>query len=152
MSRRRTEHQRNVDGLRAASARKHEEAGLKVDSAIRGLLRAGESITFRRVASEARVSTGWLYGQPDVKEQITRLRGQSDGKVGRPAERASDASKEAIVHALRQRVGTLDAERRRLLARIEQLEERIEVLYGELYTKRVDQPHITGVASVNPGL
>jgi hypothetical protein len=26
------------------------------------------------------------------------------------------------------------------------------VLYGELYTKRVDQPHITGVASVNPGL
>ena len=128
MSRRRTEHQRNVDGLRAASARKHEEAGLKVDNAVRELLRAHEPITFRRVASVASVSTGWLYAQPDVKERITRLRDQPDGKAGPPAERASDASKDAIVRALRQRVGTLDEERRRLLARIEQLEARVEVL------------------------
>jgi hypothetical protein len=138
MSRRRTEHQRNVDGLRAAAERKHQEADRKVDNAIRALLRAGEPITFRRVASVARVSTGWLYAQPDVKERITRLRGQPDGKASPPAESASHASKDAIVRALRQRVGTLDDERRRLLARIQQLEERVEVLYGELYAKRVD--------------
>ena len=29
---------------------------------------------------------------------------------------------------------------RRLLARIQQLEERIEVVYGELYTKRLELP------------
>ena len=75
MSRRHTEHQRNVGGLRAASARKHEGAERKVDDAIRALLRAGEPTTFRRVATVARVSTGWLYAQPDVKERITRLRG-----------------------------------------------------------------------------
>jgi hypothetical protein len=141
MSRRRTQHQRSVDGLRAASARKHEEAERKVDNAIRGLLRAGEPITFRRVASVARVSTGWLYAQPDVKERITRLRGQPYGKAGAPAERASDASKDAITRALRQRVTTLNNERQQLLARIQQLEERIEVLYGELYVKRVNAPH-----------
>jgi hypothetical protein len=44
------------------------------------------------------------------------------------------------VRALRQRVGTLDVERRRLLARIQQLEERVEVLYGELYVKRGEPP------------
>jgi chaperonin cofactor prefoldin len=43
-----------------------------------------------------------------------------------------------MVHALRQRLGTLDDERRRLRAHIQQLEKRIEALYGELYAKRVD--------------
>ena len=139
MSRRRTRHERNVEGLRAASARKHEEAERKVDNAIRGLLRTGEPITFRRVATVARVSSGWLYAQPDVKERITRLRGQPALKSGSPPERASDASKDAILRALRQRVGMLDDERRRLLVRIQQLEERVEVPYGELYAKRGEQ-------------
>jgi hypothetical protein len=140
MSRRRTGHQRNVDGLRAAGARKHEEAERKVDNAIRGLLRTGEPIAFRRVATMASVSTGWLYAQPDVKERIMRLRDQLPDKPTRP-ERTSDASKDAIVRVLRLRVSTLDDERQRLLARIQQLEERIELLYGELYTKRVDAPY-----------
>jgi len=107
MSRRRTERQRNVDGLRAASVRKHEEAERKVDNAIHGLLRAGERITFRRVATVATVSTGWLYAQPDVKERITRLRGQLADTPSPSTERASDASKDAMVRALRQRIGTL---------------------------------------------
>jgi hypothetical protein len=147
MSRRRTGHERNVDGLRAAADRKHQEAARKVDDAIRGLLHAGEPITFRRVATVARVSTGWLYAQPDVKERIRRLRGQSADKAGPPAERASDASKDAIVRALRQRVTTLDNERHQLLARIDQLQQRIEVLYGEVYAKRVDGPY----AIADPG-
>ncbi|MGI9146687.1 MAG: DUF6262 family protein [Chloroflexota bacterium] len=141
MSRRRVGHQRNVDGLRAASALKHHETERKVGDAIRALLRAGETITFRRVASAAGVSSGWLYAQPDVKEQITRLRGQTLDMARRPSERASDASKDAIVRALRQRVGTLDKERLLLLARIDELQQRIEFLYGELYTKRVDSPY-----------
>jgi hypothetical protein len=136
MSQRRVGHQRNVDGLRAAAERKHQEAERKVDDAIRALLRTGETITFSRVANVARVSTGWLYAQPEVKDRITRLRGQPTRAARPPSERASDASKDAIVRALRQRVGTLDDERRRLLARIQQLEERVEVLYAELYAKR----------------
>jgi len=140
MSRRRLGHQRNVDGLRAASARKHEEAELKVDNAIRKLLRVGDPITFRRVAAVARVSTGWLYAQPDVKERITRLRSELADKPRIPAERASDASKDAMVRALRQRVTTLENERQQLLARIDQLQQRIEVLYGELYAKRGAMP------------
>jgi hypothetical protein len=46
-----------------------------------------------------------------------------------------------IVRAIRQRVTTLDNERQQLLARIQQLEERIEVLYAELYAKRLELPH-----------
>jgi hypothetical protein len=123
MSRRRVGHQRNVDGLLAASALKHQEAERKVGNAIRALLRAGETITFRRVASAAGVSTGWLYAQPDVKEQITRLRRQTVDMAGRPSERASDASKDAIVRALRERVSTLDKERQLLVARIDELQQ-----------------------------
>jgi hypothetical protein len=117
----------------------YEETELKVDNAIRELLRAGGPISFRRVATMARVCTGWLYAQPDVKEQIKRLRDQTVDKGGRP-ERASDASKDAIMRALRQHVSTIDKERQRLLARIDELQQRIEVLYGELYAKRVDSP------------
>jgi hypothetical protein len=140
MTRRRTEHQRNVDGLRAAAERKHREAEQKVDDAIRALLRTGEPITFRRVATVARVSTGWLYAQPDVKERITRLRGQPGHKASPPSERASDASKDAIVRAMRQHVTTLDNERQQLLARICELKQRVEVLYGELYGRQEQPP------------
>jgi hypothetical protein len=44
------------------------------------------------------------------------------------------------VRALRQRVNALDNEREHLLARIDELQQRIEVLYGELYAKRVASP------------
>ncbi len=148
MSRRRTGHQRNVDGLRAAAERKHQEAERKVDDAIRALLRTGEPITFRRVATVARVSTGWLYAQPDVKERVIRLRAQLVDKPGRPTEPASDASKDAMLRALRQRMGLLEAERQHLLARIHQLDERIEILYGELYAKPVDR--LSAIADVRP--
>jgi hypothetical protein len=136
MSGRHAVHQRNIAGLRAAAARKHQEAGQKVDDAIRTLLQAGKPITFRRVAICAGVSTGWLYAQPDVKERIIRMRGQSVRTQAVRAERASDASKDAIMRALRQQVEMLGDQRKELLARIKQLEERIEILYGELYAKR----------------
>jgi predicted nucleic acid-binding Zn-ribbon protein len=103
------------------------------------------------VASYAGVSTRWLYAQSDVKERITRLRGQSVRKLGAPAERASDASKDAMMRALRQQVELLDDQRKQLLARVKQLEERIEVLYGELYAKRTDLEHaITDPGTLRP--
>src|SRR5260370_12915539 len=102
-----------------------ETAGVSETTRFAGLLQAGDRITFRRVATVARVSTGWLYAQPEVKERITRLRGHPDGKAGPPVESASHASKDAIVRALRLRVGTLDDERRRLPAPIPQLSELI---------------------------
>jgi hypothetical protein len=142
MSRRRhSGHQRNVDGLLAAAQWKHHEAQRKVDEAIRALLREGEPINFRRVATVARVSTGWLYAQPDVKGRIMRLRVQPVHNATPPGERASDASRDAIVRALRQRVTALDTERQQLLTRIDQLQQRIEMLYGELYTKQLQAPY-----------
>jgi hypothetical protein len=49
-----------------------------------------------------------------------------------------------MVRALRQRVGALEGERQQLLARVQQLEERIELLYGELYAKRAAPPFGVG--------
>ena len=77
----------------------------------------------------------------EVVEALKKpLRGQPAHKVSPTGERASDASKNAVVHAMRQRVTALDDQRQQLLARIQQLEERIEVLYGELYANRSKAP------------
>jgi Family of unknown function (DUF6262) len=141
MRRRRIEHRRNLAGLRAAAEQEHKDAEHKVDDAIRALLRTGEPINFRRVATVASVSTGWLYAQPDVKERIMRLRVQPSHKTSPPAERASAASRDAIVRVLRQRVTALDTERQQLLAHINELQQRIEMLYGELYAKQLQVPY-----------
>ena len=45
-----------------------------------------------------------------------------------------------MLHALRQRVADLEQDRRDLLKKIQQLEERAEVLYGEIYRDRLDRP------------
>ncbi len=100
-----------------------------------------KSGTYRRVASMAGVSTAWLYAQPEIKERIVRLRSQDPSRpTPAVAERASEASKNAMLHALRQRVADLEQDRRDLLKKIQQLEERAEVLYGELYRDRLDRP------------
>jgi hypothetical protein len=138
---RRDGHRRNVAGLLRHAQQKHADAVRKVDTAIHALVRGGEPITFRRVASIAAVSTAWLYAQPDIKERIIRLRSQDAPRpTPAAAEHASEASKNAMLRALRQRVAELEQDRRSLLKKIQQLEERAEVLYGELYQDRLDRP------------
>ncbi len=138
---RRVAHRRNIAGLLRHVQQKHADAVRKVDTAIHALVRGSEPITFRRVASMAGVSTAWLYAQPEIKERIVRLRSQDPSRpTPAVAERASEASKNAMLHALRQRVADLEQDRRDLLKKIQQLEERAEVLYGELYRDRLDRP------------
>ena len=84
------------DPLFEAAARRHELTRAKAIQALRELDRAGAPVTFAGVASAAGVSRSWLYTQPDISDQIRRLRKGTDG-AGRsgaiPAgQRATDAS------------------------------------------------------------
>jgi hypothetical protein len=96
-------------GLRAAAARKHEQASARAAKAIRELDRRGAEVTFQAVAGHAGVSRQWLYQQPTLRAEIERLRDQHVPPPTRvpSAQRASEAS-------LRQHVHTLREENRRL--------------------------------------
>jgi hypothetical protein len=134
MNRRQGARQRNIAGLLQHAQQKRIDTEQKVEAGLRALVRAGEPITFRRLASVAGVSTAWLYTHPEMKERILRLRSQVPQRAASAAvERASGASKDAMLRILRQRIEELERDRRGLLERIQQLEERAELLYGELY-------------------
>ncbi|MGO8949750.1 MAG: DUF6262 family protein, partial [Ktedonobacterales bacterium] len=101
----------------------------RAEAAIQLLLKEKRPINFKVVAETAHVSTAWLYGQQDIKQRILTLRVQQQPKpeiVVPPHERASDASKDALIAILRKRVKEQEEQ-------IRELKQRVEVAYGQLY-------------------
>lgn len=91
------------DPLSAAAARRHELTRSSAIQALRELDRGGTPVTFNSVAKAAGVSRSWLYTQPDISDQIRRLR-EKTGSAG-PA-RAIPASQQASDASLRARLAT----------------------------------------------
>src|SRR5258708_12092352 len=107
--------ERNIEGLRRSAQQRHQQASQRADEGIRRLLQEGRPVNFNTVAEIAHVSTAWLYQHPDIRGRIEHLREQRSLQVGSAAKtRASDASKEAIQAALRQRVSQLQSQNRKL--------------------------------------
>jgi len=74
-------------------------------------------VTFAAVAATAGVSRSWLYTQPDIHDQIQRLRGVRNAKLASafPAgQRATEASLRARLTAALQRNQALADENTRL--------------------------------------
>ena len=106
------------DPLSEAAARRHELTRAKAVQALHELGRAGTPVTFAGVAQAAGVSRSWLYTQPDISDQIRRLRQKtnsagSDGAVP-AAQRATDASLRARLTAALDRNKQLADENARL--------------------------------------
>ena len=120
-------HERNVEGLRQNAQKKRQEAIKRTDSGIQQLLKEKRSVNFKSVAEVAGVSTAWLYKEPEIKARIEQLReqGSPSSKKAPPKQRASDASKDAIIKTLKDRCGKLDAE-------VKGLREQLEVVYGRV--------------------
>lgn len=127
-------HERNVEGLKQSAAQRHLEAVQRTEQGIRQLLLEERPVNFHTVAQIAGVSSAWLYRQTDIRQRIEHLRtgpglarsvqaGQNTRGTG--AARASDASKDAMLATLRQRVKQLEEENRGLKAQL-------EVVYGQL--------------------
>lgn len=64
----------HATALAIAAARRHELTRARAIQAMRELDRAGAPITFAAVAAAAGISRSWLYTQPDIRDQIQRLR------------------------------------------------------------------------------
>lgn len=110
-------HPDNSAHLAAAAQRRHELARSKTVQALRELERAGEPVTFETVARAAAVSRSWLYTQPDIREQIHRLR-EATRTAPAPAvparQRSTDPSLIARLEAAHTRIAQLTEDNQRL--------------------------------------
>ncbi len=106
------------DPLSEAAARRHELTRSKAIQALRELDRAGTLVTFAGVSQAAGVSWSWLYTQPDISNQIRRLRQKTNGAGSAGAvpadQRATDASLRARLTAALNRNKQLADENARL--------------------------------------
>jgi hypothetical protein len=100
----------NAAPIVAAARHRHELTRARAVQALRELDRTGTPVTFAAVAAKASVSRSWLYAQPDIRDQIVRLREATSRSPAAPvpaAQRTTDAS-------LLRRLEAAHAERRRL--------------------------------------
>jgi DNA anti-recombination protein RmuC len=109
-----------VDRLREAAQARHEATLRRATTALQRLARRGEPVTFRRVAETAGVSRSWLYRQPQLRDEITRLR---DATAGRPG--TLPAAERATADSLRQQVRTYRDEVTRLRTENQELRDQL---------------------------
>ncbi len=124
--------ERNIDGLRTNARKKAETTKRRAEEAIALLLKEQRPVNFKAVAETAHISTAWLYANEDLKMRIIHLRTQQTprAQVKIPLrEQASNASKDAMISALRKRAREQEAE-------IRKLRQQLEVAYGQLYKQQ----------------
>jgi hypothetical protein len=100
-----------------AARRRSDDTRSRAIQALRELDAAGEPVTFEAVAKRAGVSRSWLYGQPDLRAEIERLRAvhRRAPLSQLPAgQRTSDVSLLRRLEAANTRVRQLTEENRRL--------------------------------------
>ena len=115
----------NTAALAAASRHRAESTRQRARAAIQTLDHAGTPITYAAVAHTADVSRTLLYRDPQLREQINRLRASATRSPRQPAaQRMSQASRNELLTTLREEVHALRAEnhalRRQLASRIGQ--------------------------------
>lgn len=115
--------------LREAAHRRHREAVERATDALSRLSAAGKAINFTRVASEANVSTDFLYRQPQLRQRINELR-TSYGQHTKPTVVANEQAPttSAAVRALSSQLKEL---RRQHHKETSDLKEALAVAHGE---------------------
>jgi hypothetical protein len=107
----------NTAAIITAARQRHERTRAKAVLALRELARTGVPVTFTTVAQAAGVSRSWLYGELDLRVEITRLR-QADPAPGATpvpvTQRASDASLRRRLELAQQQIRALRTERDQL--------------------------------------
>ncbi len=117
-----------ISTLNAVAQQRKEECLDTTEKAIAKLLKTNERISFGSVARVAGVSISYLYKYPEIKERIQNLREQQKKGVQKPTkpQTASEKSKQVIIDQLRNRIKTLEWERK-------EQEKKIQSMTGKLY-------------------
>ena len=94
---------RGSGGLEAAAAR--------AEAALEALRRQAKPVNFAQIAKAAGVSRSWLYRQPEIREQIERMReAQPRMQRGQSPQRATADSLRQQLHTYREELARLRAE------------------------------------------
>ena len=121
-------HDRNTQGLKANALKKKNDAIKRTELAIQKMLKENITIDFKTVAEKAKVSTAWLYREPEIADRIKKIRAMNNSKNNNKLvlEKTSDTSKDALIATLKARIKELE------LSNLEQ-KKTIEMLYGKLH-------------------
>lgn len=101
---------------------------LKVDEAIKSLLKSNSSINFNSVAKESGVSKATLYNNEDIKDRIAGLRFQQS-EVPTPSQikrEINENNKDALIASLKRKIKKLEEENKGL-------KEQLKINYAEIY-------------------
>ena len=124
-----------VQRLREAAQARHDATLRRAEGTLARLVRRGEPITFRLLATEAGVSRSWLYSQNELRQQIDQLRdaAATPGSAVPSAERATTDSLRQQVHTYRSEISRLRTENQTLR---EKLARRLGTERAAAVTKR----------------
>jgi hypothetical protein len=105
-----------IEVLRDAAQARHDATLRRAEATLRTLVRQGAPITFSGFAEMAGVSRSWLYRQPQLREQIEKLRQERSSRAPAvpSAERASTDSLRQQMHAYREEIARLSKENQAL--------------------------------------
>lgn len=121
------EHRAQV--LRQAAQAKHAAATKRAEVALRKLIKAGDEINFRAVATAAGVSVDFLYRQPELRARIEHLRSRRQ-KTPSPAAGTPEPHRDDRV------VVALTARLRDARGEIAELKAQLAAAHGELLALR----------------
>ena len=117
--------ERRIATLTAAAKAKSQTKTETVEQAIRRLITRGEPVTFQAVGREAGVSHAFLYGHPDLRGRIERLRAQNQPIRAEPAPAATQST---LVSTLTSQVNHLKKQHRQ---QVQALQTALERAHGE---------------------
>lgn len=118
-----------AERLREAAANKSAEARARVMRALVAMESRGQTINFNTVAAEAKVSKGYLYKQPDLRQRIAQARTAPPA----PVRARTSAGREA---AAEQKLRLASEAIQRLKAEVSELREENARLRGDLVALR----------------
>ena len=116
---------RNLAGLKRSARSRSVAAMARATAAIRQMQSEEVEINFRSVATQAGVSTAWLYRTKSLRDKIMKARTTSPAIGGEVPQHRQRLSQERIVATLRLRIKTLEDRNR-------ELTEQLEAAYGRL--------------------
>ena len=127
----------NTAHLQKAAAARHEQTRQRAIDALDHLQSTGATVTIAGLARSAGVARSWIYTQPDIKDEIHRLRLQDRGPTAPipSPQRASDES-------LRRRLEISNRRNRELADENQRLRRQLANVLGQLrHNGRTDSPH-----------
>jgi predicted RNase H-like nuclease (RuvC/YqgF family) len=120
--------EQRIAKLDAVQQQRKQDCLDRTEKAISKLLQNNERVSFGAIARIANVSVSYLYKYSEVKDRIQEIRDQqvkNTRKLTRP-QTASEKSKQVIIQQLRERINTLEWEKK-------ELKKQNEKMTGELY-------------------